>query len=223
MTEDPYKQQGLRRAMCRELQLKKNISDPLVLEAMGSVPRHCFVDTAFVAFAYEDRPLPIGCEQTISQPSTVANQSQLLSLQSGMKVLEIGTGSGYQTAVLCAMGAQVYTIERQMRLYEKAKKQLTDLHYRANCYIGDGYKGIPYKQIAPFDRIIITCGAPYLPQELIAQLCPGGIMVVPVGNQEQEMLRVTKRSEKNDDLLVERFGHCSFVPMLSEVNYHTIR
>ena len=202
--------------MCRALRLK-GITDENVLSAMEKVPRHWFMDPALVELAYEDLALPIICDQTISQPSTVATQSQLLNIKSGMKVLEIGTGSGYQTAILCELGAKVYTIERQKGLFDKTKRLLWDLRYTAKCYLGDGYKGLTEVDYGPFDRVIITCGAPYIPQPLLDQLKPDGIMVIPVGREQQEMLRVTKRA--GQEPLTEHFGNCRFVPMLGSVQF----
>lgn len=212
--EDTYKHKGWRMRMCKALR-EKGITDERVLQAMEAVPRHFFLDAALDALAYEDRALPILCDQTISQPSTVAMQSQLLSLQPGMKVLEVGTGSGYQTAVLCTMGVKVFSIERQKGLFDKTRKLLDQLHYRANCFLGDGYVGTTGKDYAPFDRIIITCGAPMVPEELMKQLKVGGVMVIPVGEQQQEMLRIEKLGESPEERKIDRFGGCRFVPMLS--------
>lgn len=209
--QDTFLHQGMRRKMVEELSSK--ISDPKVLEAMMKVPRHLFLDPTLEAHAYTDMPLPILCDQTISQPSTVAFQTQLLELQRGMRVLEIGTGSGYQTAILCTLGAKVWTIERQKVLYDKTKPLLAALRYRAHCYLGDGYKGLTETDYL-FDRILITCGAPYLPQPLADQLKPGGILVIPVGNQEQEMLRYHK-DENGVMQAPETCGNFRFVPMLS--------
>ena len=202
--------------MCRALRAK-GITDERVLEVMEKVPRHWFLDSSIIEHAYEDQALPILCDQTISQPSTVATQTQLLSLERGMKVLEIGTGSGYQTAVLCEMGAKVYTIERQKGLFVKTKQLLYDLRYTAKCYLGDGYNGLTEVDYGPYDRAIITCGAPYIPQPVLDQLRPDGIMVIPVGNEDQEMLRITKRP--GQELLVEHFGNCRFVPMLKNIQF----
>lgn len=213
---DSYKQQGQRIQMCRALRAK-GITDEAVLAAMEKVPRHWFLDPTLVDIAYDDQAIPILCDQTISQPSTVASQSQLLNVKPGMKVLEIGTGSGYQTAILCELGAKVFSIERQKCLFDKTKLLLRELHYTAKCFLGDGYKGLTEVDYAPFDRIIITCGAPHIPQPLMDQLKPGGIMVIPVGDEQQEMLRITKRP--GDEPLVEHFGNCRFVPMLGNVQY----
>ena len=196
--------------MVENLRLK-GITDERVLDAMNKVPRHLFLDTTLDLLAYEDQALPILCEQTISMPSTVAFQSQLLNVQPRMKVLEIGTGSGYQTAILCTLGARVFSIERQKGLFSRTKSKLESLSYRAKCFLGDGYQGLTEIHEHPFDRIIITCGARMIPQPLFDQLKEGGIMVIPVGNNEQEMLRVTKVEGKAQ---IEQFGHCRFVPML---------
>lgn len=214
--EDSFKHKGWRMEMVKKLG-EKGISDQRVLTAMSSVPRHLFLETMLDYMAYEDRALPIKCGQTISQPSTVAFQSELLDASPEMKVLEVGTGSGYQTAVLCAMGLKVYTIERQKELYDITKPRLEKLHYRPKCFLGDGYKGLP--EYGPFDRILVTCGAPEVPEELLYQLKVGGVMVVPVGNEQQEMLRIVKMGEKPSDILQQRYGNCNFVPMLGKLDY----
>ncbi|MBQ3949515.1 MAG: protein-L-isoaspartate(D-aspartate) O-methyltransferase [Bacteroidales bacterium] len=214
--EDSFKHKGWRMEMVKKLG-EKGISDQRVLTAMSSVPRHLFLETMLDYMAYEDRALPIKCGQTISQPSTVAFQSELLDASPEMKVLEVGTGSGYQTAVLCAMGLKVYTIERQKELYDITKPRLEKLHYRPKCFLGDGYKGLP--EYGPFDRILVTCGAPEVPEELLSQLKVGGVMVVPVGNEQQEMLRIVKMGEKPSDILQQRYGNCNFVPMLGKLDY----
>ena len=210
MKQDTFKHKGLRQQMVDALR-RKGITDEAVLAAMAEVPRHWFLDSALDALAYEDRALKIGCDQTISHPSTVAMQSQLLDLRRGMKVLEIGTGSGYQTAVLCRMGAKVFTIERQKGLFEQTRKLLAEAGYRAQCFLGDGYQGLT----GSYDRIIVTCGAPEIPAALMAQLKVGGIMVIPLGEEEQEMLRITKEGDASDEWKVEKFGTYSFVPMLN--------
>ena len=196
---------------------EKGISDAHVLRAMTEVPRHLFMETVLDHMAYEDRALPIECGQTITQPSTVAFQSELLETKPEMKVLEIGTGSGYQTAVLCSMELKVFTIERQKELYDTAKKRLAKMRYRAKCFLGDGYKGL--SEYGPFDRVLITCGAPFVPEDLLMQLKVGGVMVIPVGNEEQEMLRIEKTGEGVDDTVVHRYGNCNFVPMLEKLDY----
>ncbi len=211
---DTYLDQGKRNRMCEYLQ-KKGITDTNVLEAMHKVPRHWFVDPTMISQAYDDTAIIIGCEQTISHPSTVAMQSQLLEVAKGMKVLEIGTGSGYQTAILSVMGARVFTIERQKELFDKTRKKLNDLNYSAKCYLGDGYQGLTEVDYGLFDRIIITCGAPYIPPALMHQLRIDGIMVIPVGEKQQEMLRIIKKGESQDQWVIEKFGTFQFVPMLN--------
>ena len=211
---DTFKHKGLRQQMVDHLR-QHGINDEGVLRAMNEVPRHWFLDSALDSHAYDDRALKIGCEQTISHPSTVAIQSQLLALQPGMKVLEIGTGSGYQTAILCRMGAKVFTVERQKGLFDKTRRLLSDLRYNARCFLGDGYRGLAEVNYGPYDRIIVTCGAPEVPEALMAQLKVGGIMVIPLGDGEQEMLRITKHGDDRSLWQVEKFGTYSFVPMLN--------
>ena len=215
--QDTFKHKGLRQQMVNLLR-QKGISDEAVLKAMTDVPRHWFLDSALDTYAYEDRALKIGCEQTISHPSTVAMQSQLLCVQPGMKVLEIGTGSGYQTAILCKMGAKVFSVERQKGLFDKTRLLLDELRFRAKCFLGDGYQGLQEVNYGPYDRIIVTCGAPEIPAALMSQLKVGGIMVIPLGDEEQEMLRITKEGESRDEWKIEKFGTYSFVPMLDGRN-----
>ena len=210
MRQDTFRHQGLRQQMVEGLR-QKGITDEAVLQAMLAVPRHLFIGTALESRAYEDVALKIDCEQTISHPSTVAMQSQLLALQPGMKVLEIGTGSGYQTAVLSKLGAKVFTVERQQGLYSQTSRLLRELGYRAQCFYGDGFMGLP----GEYHRILVTCGAPEIPNTLMAQLKTGGIMVIPLGDGEQEMLRITKHGNSRDQWQVEKFGTYSFVPMLN--------
>lgn len=207
---DTFKHKGLRQQMVDKLRAG-GISDEAVLKAMNEVPRHWFIDSALDSLAYADQALKIGCEQTISHPSTVAMQSQLLMVKPAMKVLEIGTGSGYQTAILCRLGAKVFTIERQKGLYDQTSRLLKELGYRVQCFLGDGYQGLS----GSYDRIIVTCGAPKIPEALMRQLKVGGIMVIPLGDGEQEMLRITKQGEGRDEWKVEEFGTYSFVPMLN--------
>lgn len=216
---DTYKHKGLRQQMVDDLR-RNGISDERVLKAMNEVPRHWFMDSLLDASAYIDQAFPIGCEQTISHPSTVAMQSQLLNVEQGMKVLEIGTGSGYQTAVLCKLGARVFSIERQKGLFDKTRMLLKELHIPARCFLGDGYQGLTEADYGPFDRIIVTCGAPEIPATLMAQLKVGGIMVIPLGDEQHEMLRISKRGEDKEDWLVEKFGTYSFVPMLDGRQMH---
>lgn len=210
-TEDTYRHQGLRKKLVQGIH-KKGITDERVLDAILEVPRHFFLDSAFDEVAYEDRAFPIGEEQTISQPYTVAYQSQLLEVKPFMKVLEIGTGSAYQAVVLAEMGAQVYTIERQKKLFESNKKfDLLKKYPSIKFFYGDGYEGLP--TYAPFDRIIITAAAPKIPEKLIEQLKAGGMMVIPLGEGDvQQMMRITKL--ESGALKEEVFDHFSFVPMI---------
>lgn len=209
---DLYRHKGMRRKLVDSLRLK-GIHDENVLSAMELVPRHFFFDSSFLEFAYEDKAFPIGSGQTISQPYTVAFQTELLRIEKGLKVLEIGTGSGYQACILATMGAKVYTIERQKLLYDKTKSLLTTLKYHINTYYGDGYLGL--KAHAPFDRILITAAAPSVPEALISQLKPGGIMVLPVGACDvQIMTLIIKVSET--EIVKENHGTFRFVPMLGE-------
>lgn len=190
---------------------RKGISSQPVLDALNAVPRHLFMDSSFLEFAYEDKPFPIGSGQTISQPYTVAFQTQLLEIEKDLKVLEVGTGSGYQACVLMKMGARIYTIERQKALYLKAKQLFSALGYRPKLVTyGDGYKGLP--AYAPFDRIIVTAGAPFIPHALTDQLKPGGMLVIPVGEDIQVMKRIIK--DESGHLLEEDHGTFRFVPML---------
>ena len=213
--EDNYRHKGMRKQLV-DLLRAKGISDERVLTAINEVPRHVFLDSSFVELAYQDQAFPIGSGQTISHPHTVAFQSQLLELQPGMKVLEIGTGSGYQACVLASMGAKVFSIERQRNLYFKTKEILERLPFRVKTFLGDGFEGLP--AYAPFDRIIITAGAPNIPQALVDQMKTGGIMVIPMDNSEgegQKMLRLTKMED--GALRQEEFGDFRFVPMLNEI------
>ena len=207
--EDNFRQQGLRRNLVLHLE-SKGIKDKRVLSAIGKIPRHVFFDNALLSHAYQDKAFPIGEGQTISQPYTVARQTELLDLQPGMKVLEIGTGSGYQCAVLMELGAKVYTIEFQPVLFKKTKLLLPQMGYRANFFLGDGSKGLP--QFAPYDRILVTAAAPSVPQPLIDQLSDGGILVIPSGDSKtQDMLRIIKR--KDGSIEEEHCGYFSFVPL----------
>lgn len=213
--EDNYRHKGMRKQLV-DLLRTKGIIDEKVLSAINEVPRHVFLDSSFVELAYQDQAFPIGSGQTISQPHTVAFQSQLLEVQPGMKVLEIGTGSGYQACVLSSMGAKVFSIERQRNLYFKTKEILEQLPFRVKTFLGDGFEGLP--TYAPFDRIIITAGAPNIPQALVDQMKTGGIMVIPMDNSEgegQKMLRLTKMED--GALRQEEFGDFKFVPMLKEI------
>ncbi len=207
---DTYRHKGMRKALVDSIR-KKGIQDEKVLAAINQVPRHWFMDSSFLEFAYEDKPFPIGSGQTISQPFTVAKQTELLKVSKGMKVLEIGTGSGYQACILGELGAKVYTVERQKKLYLKTKEFLKSFPYRIKIFYDDGTKGLP--AFAPFDRILITAAAPEIPEILIDQLKPGGILVAPVGNWDmQEMIRITKNEDGT--LSKENFGQYKFVPLL---------
>jgi len=215
--KDTLRDQGKRKLLVQELQEKKGINNTNVLKAIGNVPRHLFFDKVFHDnFAYKDVAFPIAAGQTISQPFTVATQSSLLKIEKGMKVLEVGTGSGYQTAVLLELGAKVYSIERQRELFQSAKVNLSKLNYRANLFFGDGYIG--KEAFAPFDRIIVTCGAPFVPEELTKQLAPNGIMVVPVGEGANQTMVLIEKSE-NGEIIKTEHGSFSFVPMLNDKQY----
>lgn len=193
---------------------RKGIADKKVLDAIGRVPRHFFMDNSFVHLAYQDQAFPIGQGQTISQPYTVAFQSSLLDIQAGSKVLEIGTGSGYQAAVLSEMGAEVYSVERQKRLHEKTGQLLKGIGYKdIRLFLGDGNEGLV--DHAPFDRILVTAGAESVPSQLLVQLAVGGLMVIPVGLKSQTMIRIKRLSE--DDFEQETFGDFSFVPLLKGI------
>ena len=208
--DSPY-YQGRRAIMCSALKAK-GLAGDAVLNAMNRIPRHLFLESSFHQHAYQDKAFPIAADQTISHPSTVAWQSELLELRPGMKVLEIGTGSGYQAAVLCELGMKLFSIERQKALFDFSKKMLSTLGYRAELKFGDGFKGMPV--FAPFDRVIVTCGAPFVPKALLAQLIEGGIMIIPVGEGTQKMVKITKQS---DGSFVQKvLGDAAFVPMLKD-------
>lgn len=214
MYQDTFKHKGMRRQLIDQLK-QKGISDAQILEAFDSIPRHFFLDLAFEKQAYEDKAFQIGAGQTISQPYTVAFQTELLNLEKGDKVLEIGTGSAFQTCVLCQLGAKVFSIERQRELFVKAKHIVDHFNFNPKLFFGDGYQG--KASFAPYDKILITCGAPFVPQELLNQLKIGGVLVIPVGDLSvQEMIRVTKIDD--DKFKEERFGQFSFVPMLENKN-----
>lgn len=211
MLEDNYKQRGLRNKLVKILR-NKGISDARVLDAIGKVPRHVFFETALLEHAYQDKAFPIGEGQTISQPYTVAFQSEKLEIKPGDKVLEIGTGSGYQAIILMELGAKVYTIEYNKKLYDRTKVFLPRMGYKPFFFHGDGSKGLPAK--APYDKIIVTAGAPVVPTALTDQLNEGGILVIPVGNRDkQAMLRITK---KNGKLFTEEYDNFAFVPLLGK-------
>ncbi|MBL7833384.1 MAG: protein-L-isoaspartate(D-aspartate) O-methyltransferase [Cyclobacteriaceae bacterium] len=211
MLEDNYKQRGLRNKLVKTLE-KKGISDPNVLKAISKVPRHVFFETALLDHAYQDKAFPIGEGQTISQPYTVAFQTEKLEIKPGDKVLEIGTGSGYQACILLELGAKVYTIEYNKKLYDRTKAFLPKLGYSPYFFHGDGSKGLPAK--APYDKIIVTAGAPVVPKSLTDQLADNGILIIPVGNRDKQvMLRITR---KKDQLITEEFENFAFVPLLGK-------
>ncbi|MCB0424393.1 MAG: protein-L-isoaspartate(D-aspartate) O-methyltransferase [Mangrovimonas sp.] len=212
--KDTFKHKGLRQKLVEVVQ-SKGITDAKVLEAIGKVPRHLFMDSGFLDHAYQDKAFPIAAGQTISQPYTVAFQTELLQIKKDSKILEIGTGSGYQCAILCEMGAKVYSIERQLELFKLTSKFLPKIGYRPKKLIfGDGYKGLPDE--APFDGIIVTAGAPFVPKPLMSQLAIGGRLVIPVGDKVQIMTlfirKGTKEFEKHE------FGEFRFVPLLEDKN-----
>ena len=212
-TNNEFRYKGLRKRLAEGLKIK-GIRDENVLKAIATVPRHLFIESTFINFAYKDQAFPIGAGQTISQPFTVAFQTQCLQIQKNDKVLEIGTGSGYQSAVLLEMGARVFTIERQKELYQKVQSFLPGIGYTPACFFGDGYKGLP--QFAPFDKIIVTAGAPLIPEDLKNQLKIGGRMVIPVGNEgRQEMYVIIRISEQ--EFKSEKHGGFIFVPLLKGV------
>ena len=213
--EDSYRHKGLRKKLV-EVVRNKGITDEKVMDAINAIPRHFFLDSAFEERAYEDKAFPIAQDQTISQPYTVAYQTELLQVQPRLKVLEIGTGSAYQACVLAEMGAQVYTIERQKPLFEAVKKFPFKLKYpHIKFFYGDGYEGLP--TYAPFDRVIVTAAAPSIPEKLISQLKTGGMMVIPVGDAPvQCMIRLTK--QEDGTVRREEFNNFSFVPMLAGRN-----
>ena len=213
--EDSYQHKGLRKQLVNLLK-EKGITDENVLNAINSIPRHYFLDSAFDQIAYEDRAFPIGESQTISQPYTVAYQTQLLQIKKSDKVLEIGTGSVYQATVLAEMGAWIYTIERQKKLYDEHKNFYFRTKYpNIKFFYGDGFEGL--QAYAPFDKIIITAAAPYIPPKLVAQLKTGGMMVIPLDEGEaQRMLRITKLADGS--IKEESFDLFSFVPMLTGKN-----
>ena len=215
--QDSYVHKGKRKILVDYLRTKMGISDENVLAAINQVPRHLFLESVFEDYAYEDRAFPILAKQTISHPSTVAEQTALLEVQEKDKILEIGTGCGYQSAVLIALNAFVYTIERQKDLYDFSHKKFKELHLRPKFQsFGDGFLGLP--TFAPFDKILVTCGAEVLPTELLHQLKIGGKMVIPLGKTEEQILfRFTKKSEREFEK--EEFGAYKFVPMLNDTNH----
>ncbi len=212
--KDTFKHKGLRQQLVNVIKAK-GIKDTNVLNAIGNIPRHLFMDSSFLDHAYQDKAFPIAADQTISQPYTVAFQTELLKVKSGDKILEIGTGSGYQCAVLCEVGAKVYSIERQQELFKKTSKFLSKLGYRPKKLIfGDGYKGLPDE--APFDGIIVTAGAPFVPKPLLSQLKIGGRLVIPVGDDVQIMNLFIRKGSKEFEQ--HELGEFRFVPLLEDKN-----
>jgi protein-L-isoaspartate(D-aspartate) O-methyltransferase len=212
--KDTLKHQGLRNQLAKAI-AAKGIENKNVLAAIAKIPRHLFLDSSFESFAYQDKAFPILADQTISQPYTVAYQTQLLEIKPGDKVLEIGTGSGYQTAVLMEMQAEVYSVERQNELFKKTKLFLPKLGYRPRYLgFGDGYKGLP--DHAPFDKIIVTAGAPFVPKALLAQLKLGGMLVIPIGTTKQLMYLYKRTAVKHFEK--HELEACKFVPMLEKKN-----
>lgn len=211
---DTYKHKGLRKQLVREIK-SKGISDKRILDAIETIPRHLFLDSGFLEFAYQDKPFPIGSGQTISQPYTVAFQTELLEVKKGDKILEVGAGSGYQACVLVELGAKVYSIERQKLLFQKAQKFLPSIGYNPKLFFGDGYKGL--SAFAPFDKILVTAGASEIPDQLIKQLKPGGILVCPVGKGE---IQTMKKVINNPDGTLSESNHGTFrfVPLLSKTS-----
>ncbi|HKM92037.1 MAG TPA: protein-L-isoaspartate(D-aspartate) O-methyltransferase [Prolixibacteraceae bacterium] len=210
MINDTLQHQGMRRRLVDTI-VEKGITNQSVIAAIGKIPRHLFMESGFVKFAYKDQAFPIGAGQTISQPYTVAFQSQLLNVKSNDKILEVGTGSGYQAAVLLELGAQVFTIERQKELYVKVQQLLPSLGYHPRFFYGDGYKGLP--TYGPFDGIIVTAGAPFIPDDLKQQLKIGARMVIPVDRGVHQMMIVLERLSENE-FDEQHFGNFSFVPLL---------
>ena len=211
---DTFAHKGKRKQLV-EILVQKGITNKKVLNAIGTIPRHLFMDSGFVDHAYIDKAFPIGADQTISQPFTVAKQTELLNLEKGSKILEIGTGSGFQTAVLIEMGMHVFSIERQNELFKKTKLFLPKLGYRAKKLIfGDGYKG--FKEEAPFDGIVVTAGAPFVPKPLMSQLKIGGRLVIPIGSENQIMTLITRISQT--EFKKEEFGEFRFVPLFENKN-----
>jgi protein-L-isoaspartate(D-aspartate) O-methyltransferase len=207
---DTYRHKGLRRKLIEELR-GKGITNSEVLEAMNRIPRHVFMDSGFIEFAYKDQAFPIAAGQTISQPFTVAFQTQLLNIQKHEKVLEVGTGSGYQCAVLMEMGAKVYTIERYRELFLKAQTILHALRYKPDFFFGDGYEGVP--AYSPYDKIIVTAGGGDIPEKLLQQLKVGGTLVMPVGTSDQQKMVLVEKMSVNEFRRSEH-GSFNFVPLL---------
>ncbi|MBN2237445.1 MAG: protein-L-isoaspartate(D-aspartate) O-methyltransferase [Bacteroidales bacterium] len=213
MLHDTFKHRGMRKKLVETLR-SKGIKDEAVLSAINAIPRHLFLDSSFLEFAYQDQAFPIGSGQTISQPYTVAFQTELLEIKAGETVLEVGTGSGYQACVFGEMGAKVFSVERQKKLFDKTKKFLSQFNYRIKVFYGDGYKGLP--AFAPFDKIIVTAGAPFVPEDLLKQLKIGGRLVIPVnmGKDIQEMTCIQRIDE--NDYEKRLHGQFRFVPLLTD-------
>jgi protein-L-isoaspartate(D-aspartate) O-methyltransferase len=214
MYNDSLQHKGLRKRLV-EIIVEKGITDQQVLAAIGKIPRHLFMESGFEKFAYKDQAFPISAGQTISQPYTVAYQTQLLQIKANAKILEVGTGSGYQAAVLLEMGAQVFTIERQRELYIKVQQLLPSLGYHPRFFFGDGYKGLP--TYGPFDGIIVTAGAPYIPEDLKGQLKIGGRLIIPVGSGNHQMMTLIVRIDESRYNQKE-LGTFAFVPLLNGTN-----
>ncbi|MCF8225623.1 MAG: protein-L-isoaspartate(D-aspartate) O-methyltransferase [Bacteroidales bacterium] len=208
--KDTYRHKGLRKKLIDSIR-EKGITNNEVLDAMNRIPRHLFMDSSFLSHSYADKAFPIAAGQTISQPYTVAFQTQLLNPEKHKKILEIGTGSGYQTAILLELGMRVYTIERIRELYEKSRSQLISLGYKPNFYYGDGYEGLP--SLAPFDRILVTAGAGEIPEKLLQQLAVNGRMVIPVGGRLGQKMILVEKTGKND-IKKSEHGYFSFVPLV---------
>ncbi len=207
---DTFRHKGLRKKLIEEIR-SKGINDQILLEAFDRVPRHFFMDSSFIHFAYKDQAFPIGCNQTISQPYTVAFQTQLLEIKKHDKVLEVGTGSGYQAAILLELGTKLYTIERHRELFLSAQSLLKNMKYKAHFHYGDGYEGLP--AFAPFDKILITAGAPGIPEKLVKQLKPGGILVLPLGDRSGQVMTKLVKISDNETQITEH-GHFIFVPLV---------
>ncbi|MBU8891512.1 MAG: protein-L-isoaspartate(D-aspartate) O-methyltransferase [Bacteroidales bacterium] len=207
---DTYRHKGLRKKLVDTIK-EKGIKDTRILEAVGKIPRHHFMDSSFIEFAYRDQAFPIGSGQTISQPYTVAFQTELLQIEKHNKILEVGTGSGYQCAILLELGTKVFTIERYRELYLKSRALLSDMGYKPYFFYGDGYAGLPNH--GPFDRILITAGAPEIPEELLKQLKIGGRMVIPVGGSGGQVMMLIERIGENE-YKESKHGYFAFVPML---------
>jgi protein-L-isoaspartate(D-aspartate) O-methyltransferase len=211
--EDNYRHRGLRKKLVETIK-SKGIVSKAVLAAIESLPRHYFFESSFLEFAYDDKPFPIGAGQTISQPYTVAFQTQLLEIRKGDKILEIGTGSGYQACVLSLMGSRVFTIERHKSLYLKTKNFLPNMGFGAiKVFYGDGFEGLP--AFAPFDKILITAAVPFVPEKLFEQLKPGGLIVLPIGGDEVQTMTVVRKTPEGE-MLKQKHGAFRFVPMLPE-------